>query len=377
MDIERARLICLSLRGVSEEMPFGEEWIVFRVEGKIFACLHLLRPDRIVLKCAPEFTSALRARHNHVLPAWHFNKRHWIEALFDLNARLVERLVRHAYAAVLHGLPKKQQLDFFGRGLPTDVFFLHRNVVSTTMDPARELGQRLCGTEGTEYVLVHSDLQRAGRGQQGTHWESANGRNLTFTLAVAPDFLPAARWFALSQISALAVCRAVAPLLDEADGELAVKWPNDIYFGNRKLSGMLIANTVAAGRLRLSCIGIGINVNQAVWESDAPNPVSIAQVIGREANRFLILERFVEAFRELYEALRAGGEDEIRAAYSARLFRRSGMHPFRDRTVQSASESPSFYASIEAVDPDGTLVLRRADGTLRRYAFKEVEFVLQ
>lgn len=378
MDIERLRLHLLSLRGCTEDMPFGEDIITFRVLGKIFACLDLTRPDRVVLKSPPTLTTALQDRYAEVIPAWHWNKQHWIEVVFG--GREVDALVLHlvgvAYSTVLHGLPKKAQIEFFKEGLPPGVIFSHHNVCASTMEQGWSMGHSACAESTYEAALVHADLQKNGRGQQGTGWSSQNGKNLTFTIAVSPTFLPPGASFGLLQTAAVALHRTVAPLLKEAVEPLTVKWPNDLYYGDRKLAGTLIQNDFSAGVYRLAAIGIGLNVNQPSFPADVPNPVSLTQILGYDTARFVLLERFLGEFLALYDRLRealTGGlesvMEKVRTEYLHSLYRREGMWEWRDN-------EGSFTASVDSVLPDGTLCLRLPDGTRRSYAFKEVSYAL-
>ena len=143
-----------------------------------------------------------------------------------------------------------------------------------------------------EGSLVIADFQTAGKGQVGNSWESEAGKNLMFSILLYPDFLPANRQFLISQIASL----SVKETLDEYTDSVTVKWPNDIYWKDRKICGMLIENDLSGHNLYCSIIGIGINLNQAVFRGDAPNPVSLFQIIGKEVDREEVLDRFLSVF---------------------------------------------------------------------------------
>ena len=123
-----------------------------------------------------------------------------------------------------------------------------------------------------EFTLVTADYQTAGRGQRGNSWESERGQNLLLALVARPAFLPAAAQFRLSQTIALAVADTVARYTDD----VAVKWPNDVYVGDRKICGMLIENSLKGQQMHTSTIGIGLNVNETAFPEYLPNPVSMA-----------------------------------------------------------------------------------------------------
>lgn len=127
------------------------------------------------------------------------------------------------------------------------------------------------------------------------------------------------------------------------------------------LQGSMIAHTI---------VGPGINVNQQSFLSDAPNPVSVAQILGFEVNRYLVLERWLQSFLHYYSRLENGERDTIGLEYKASLYRRTGIYTYRDKNGE-------FQAEIADIEENGHLLLRDAAGHLRRYAFKEVQFVLQ
>lgn len=223
-----------------------------------------------------------------------------------------------------------------------------------------------------EGSVVAARCQSAGRGQMGNRWESAPGQNLTFSIYFRPTFLAARRQFALSEVASLAV-------VETLDGFLpgfSIKWPNDIYHGHRKVCGMLVENTLAGRSILHSVVGIGINLNQTVFEGDAPNPVSVKTLLAeRGAGCDIAIGEVMDAvtarMMALYGVLRAGGGDVIHRRYERRLYRRDGLHEY----VDVATQQP-FRAALVAVEPEGALRLRTEAGDERRYMFKEVKFRL-
>lgn len=251
----------------------------------------------------------------------------------------------------------------FSLNLPSD--WAYRHLPSTDSTMARLQASPPEDEAGKEMILLTTDFQTAGRGQAGNSWEAESGKNLLFGLRLHPRFLPASHQFLLSEITALAVRDGI----EETTGIFTeVKWPNDIYHGDKKLCGILLTHTLAGGLIETTVIGAGINVNQIRFESDAPNPVSLLQLSGRETSRTLLLEAVILRFQSLYDLLRRGEEEEIHRRYMERLYRREGLHPYRD-------ESGAFAAHIVSVSPSGLLTLERQDGTQRTYAFKEVAFL--
>ena len=104
MDIEAAREYCLSKKATTEDTPFGEDVLVIRVMGKMFLCINLNTPDRITMKCDPEYALELRERYNAIEGAWHFNKKYWNQVFLDGDAddRLIKHLFRHHYSSGYH-----------------------------------------------------------------------------------------------------------------------------------------------------------------------------------------------------------------------------------------------------------------------------------
>ena len=235
---------------------------------------------------------------------------------------------------------------------------------STSKEIVRELGD---GAQSSKYISVLSaDYQTAGRGQLGSRWEAERGKNLLFSLMAWPVGVPVGRQFRLSQTMAVAVRDALASY---ADG-FTIKWPNDIYFGGGKVCGTIIETTWKGGMVERFVMGVGINVNQRVFLGDAPNPLSLWQIVGRETDRDELLGRVLERFVALYGRLQAGDESEVVRCYDNHLLWREGMHCYSDSDGE-------FEAEFVSVAPDGRLTLRDADGRERRYYFKELKHVLK
>ena len=222
-----------------------------------------------------------------------------------------------------------------------------------------------------EMTVVTAEFQTSGRGQAGNHWESAARQNLLFSIKIHPTALPPANIFTLSEAIALAVRDAVDTALKEsgaANHTVTVKWPNDIYVDDSKIAGILIENELQGRTISRAIIGIGLNVNQQEFLSDAPNPVSLLQLTGKEHERQFILAHIISIFTSLYAEIQSHNYTSIHETYLQHLYRRSGIHGFRDA-------DGSFQASISEVEPDGHISLSDTDGRIRRYAFKEVEHI--
>ncbi|MDL2278721.1 biotin--[acetyl-CoA-carboxylase] ligase, partial [Parabacteroides sp. OttesenSCG-928-G07] len=117
-----------------------------------------------------------------------------------------------------------------------------------------------------------------------------------------------------------------------------------------------------------SIIGIGININQEVFRSKAPNPISLLQITGKKYHREDILDMFLSYFYSYYLLLLQEKQDEIREAYNHALYRKDNYHRYKD-------DNGIFEAIIADIEPSGHLLLQLQDGSIRRYAFKEVSFI--
>lgn len=215
------------------------------------------------------------------------------------------------------------------------------------------------------FTLVVADDQTKGRGQQGNAWETEKGKNLTFSLLCHPGFLPASRQWLLSQCMAVAIQQTLSNYVEGVE----VKWPNDIYVGDEKISGTLIECDLQGKHISNCIMGVGININQTVFRSDAPNPTSLQLLTGKEHDREAILSLVLHHFQQFYAQLQEGREDIIRRLYIQHLYRREGFHRYQDVRGE-------FMAEIADVEPTGHLRLRFADGNVVRYELKEVQFVI-
>ena len=213
---------------------------------------------------------------------------------------------------------------------------------------------------------ICAERQTAGRGQRGHTWSSEEGRNLMFSLVWEPRFLPVSEQFLLSE----AVALALTDLFGGYGIDARIKWTNDIYVGDKKLVGILIEHSYSGPTLARTIAGIGINVNQTEFDPALPNPVSMAMVAGRTFDRGEVLEAFRRHIGIRYAQLELDERETLQRDYRERMYRLGERHTFR------YPDGTPTEASIEGVRPTGELLLRHADGTLREYLFKEIEFVI-
>lgn len=211
-------------------------------------------------------------------------------------------------------------------------------------------------------TVVLTWRQTHGRGQATNRWESAPDKNIAMTVILKPDRLEAGRQFAVSMAIALGCADFVARY---AEG-VTVKWPNDIYVGDRKIAGILIEHRVAGACISQSICGVGLNVNQEVFLSDAPNPVSLFQLTGRTLPLREALEELLACIDARCRCLH--DFDGLAREFRAAMYRGEGVFDWED-------EQGAFRAEVVGIDEYGQLVLRDTAGNERTYAFKEVRYV--
>ena len=237
----------------------------------------------------------------------------------------------------------------------------HFDTTASTNDDARDEKYR-------EGDVVWADFQTAGRGQRGHEWHSRKGENLTFSVVLEPSFVPIAEQFAVSEVVAL----SLVDMLSEYGIAAKIKWTNDIYVGDRKLIGILIEHSLASATLRRTIVGVGINVNQTEFDPSLPNPVSMAQLLGRELNVEDVLQCFLKRLQENYELLREIKNSQLAShhRYNSLLYRKNEYHTY------ALPNGEKFSAKILGTAPNGVLCLEDTEGKTKDYLFKEVEFVI-
>ena len=241
----------------------------------------------------------------------------------------------------------------------------HLDTTTSTNDDARDEKYR-------EGDVVWADFQTAGRGQRGHEWHSRKGENLTFSVVLEPTFVPIAEQFAVSEVVAL----SLVDMLAEYGIVARIKWTNDIYVGNRKLVGILIEHSLATTTLRRTIVGVGINVNQTEFDASLPNPVSMAQLLGKQLNAEEVLQRFLAHLQCNYEALRemqnakCKMQNVLHERYNELLYRLNEYHTY------ALPSGERFEAKILGTASSGALQLENKKKEIKEYLFKEIEFII-
>lgn len=226
----------------------------------------------------------------------------------------------------------------------------------------------ICRLDNLSVVSVKE--QTAGRGQAGNSWESKAGENLTFSIVLKNPEISSTEQFAISQLTSLAVIDLLAGHGITAE----IKWPNDIYVGDKKICGILIENALAGPAIRWSIVGIGLNVNQTGFPSHIPNPTSMAlEVQDRKFDCSELIEELLDLFSSYYgRYLNAtGGLKKLRQLYLSQLRHKDQPHMFRDLR---SGQPVEFTGTIRSVTPAGYLIVENGDGDMMNFTFKEITY---
>ena len=224
---------------------------------------------------------------------------------------------------------------------------------------------------------IRTDFQIAGRGQAGNSWESEAGKNLLFSALLRYEGIHAAKQWRLSMLVAVALWDTLAKYLPQE--QLTIKWPNDIYFGDKKLVGILIENSLSGQYVGYSIAGIGVNVNQTQWLSSAPNPISMKEITGEKYDVEVLMNEWICSMKSW--ELRT--TEEIKVAYMQHLYRSEGWHEYMEREVNITPTSiaqkgveNAFLAQFIGITEQGELMLRLQNNEEKKYHFKQIRFVI-
>lgn len=219
--------------------------------------------------------------------------------------------------------------------------------------------------------VIAATFQSAGKGQRGNSWESAKGKNLTFSIVLKPTHISSEGQFAISQFVSLAIVN----YLEKRGLKAKIKWPNDIYIGDKKICGILINNTINRDKVSSTIIGIGLNLNQTKFVSNAPNPTSIKLEKGGLYFRNIELKRVLSELENLYNAVDNQSNSAVLAIldkeYKESLYRIEERAKFFD-----VLKKEEFTGIIKGVDSCARIIIQDDSGFERIYSFKEVQFII-
>ena len=247
-----------------------------------------------------------------------------------------------------------------------DIIWL-QNIDSTNNEAKRHI------SELDNLSVVAALSQSDGRGQRGNSWQSEPERNLLFSVVLRLQ-VQAYDQFVISQMASL----AVVDLLGEHDIEAKIKWPNDIYVGDKKICGILIENAVSGKWISHSIVGIGLNVNQRNFDVSIPNPTSMTLSYPDKSEDFNlhdlldeymnILSGYIDRFCHI-----TGGYNRLNQLYLAQLWRRDEESEFIDNTTVPATK---FTGTIRGISDVGHLLIKTKEGELKEFAFKDISYII-
>jgi BirA family biotin operon repressor/biotin-[acetyl-CoA-carboxylase] ligase len=238
--------------------------------------------------------------------------------------------------------------------------------LASTNSYASELLRQISVSEGS---LIYTFEQEKGRGQRGNSWESEPNKNVTLSLVLHPSFLQPSGQFLLTKITSLAVADLMAEILDSTanSNRIHIKWPNDIYVGDKKIAGILIENYLRENAIQTSIIGLGINVNQAVFHT-APNAISVFSLTRKITDLQQCMERFCEYFEARYLQLKANKLQKLDEDYLRYLYRLNEWNTY------TAAGNQAFEGNIKGVSAIGKLQVEVISGEVKEFDLKEIVF---
>lgn len=242
--------------------------------------------------------------------------------------------------------------------------FVHQHLeeVDSTNSALWELSEKI---QLSEFHTISTDFQWKGKGQDTNSWHSKKSHNILFSSLVFPDFLLAADAFQISRWISLSI---VDYLKSHKIADISIKWPNDIYVGNRKIAGILIQNAISGDKLSKCLIGIGININQTIFPMELPNPVSLGQLKKQEYDVLEELHMLIGICKRNFNQLRKNPEKLIKN-YHQSLYQLNtwDYYKVKDELIKGR---------IIGVDQFGRLGLEQENSEISYFDLKEVKFIL-
>jgi BirA family transcriptional regulator, biotin operon repressor / biotin---[acetyl-CoA-carboxylase] ligase len=242
----------------------------------------------------------------------------------------------------------------------SDTTWIELDTVDSTNNYAMALVHEGVAQHGMAVIAQH---QTKGKGQWGKVWETISGANLSFSVIVQPSFLLATQGFQLLATTAVAVRNQLEKRIGD---EVKIKWPNDLYWRDRKTGGILIENVFRGTQWQWAVIGIGINVNQTEF-SQLQNPVSLKQITGKDSNIKQMAQEIHAALMIAILDLQQNGFTSVYDQYNQQLYK-------RNETVRLKRGNRSFETLINSVNEQGQLVT--GTDTTECFDFGEVDWIL-
>ncbi len=235
-----------------------------------------------------------------------------------------------------------------------------------TIDSTNSYALRLISTEEVkEGTVIQAGYQSSGRGQMSKSWEGNSAENVYMSVILKPIFLALQKQFFLNKIASLAIIDVIN---DYMKVDAKVKWPNDVYIGNRKTCGILIQNMLGGKTIQHTVIGIGLNVNQEGFSQSLPNPTSLKIESGKQFSIQEVITRVSSYLDFWYSELKQGNYNKISYAYIDKLYK-------CDEESQFQSEGLYFSGIIRGIDSSGKLMIEKYNG-VHGYALHEIKMII-
>ena len=213
-------------------------------------------------------------------------------------------------------------------------------------------------------TVIMADHQFAGRGQSNNVWESKPGENLTFSIYLNSSFLAVNHQFELNKAICLGIIDHLVSLLGD---ECKIKWPNDIYYQDKKIGGILIENVTKGYQLKDSIVGIGLNINQKEFGKLNNSASSLSKILHQDYDLDKLLAQICQSIEKRYLQLKAGKIAVLDADYTAKLFRLNKPNLFK-------IDDQVILGTIKGVKSNGRLIIGIANGT-KEFDLKEITFI--
>lgn len=241
--------------------------------------------------------------------------------------------------------------------------FIHKHV--DELESSNDSLWALCEKESlSNFYTLSTGFQTKGKGMDANIWESAKDQNILMSFVVYPVFLPAAFAFQISRWVSVSILEY---LKSKSIKDVKIKWPNDIYIADKKIVGMLIKNAISGDKLSKSMIGVGLNLNQLVFESNAPNPVSLSKISKVKYNIQQEIALLITHLQNYYSWI-AERPQELEDNYLNLLYQKGEWHQYQ-------TKDKKFHGKINGVDQFGRLILENQNGKIHVFDIKEIRFL--
>ena len=226
--------------------------------------------------------------------------------------------------------------------------------------------KRLYSTESiADYTAISTNSQTNGRGQMGTVWESETSKNLTFSVFKGVVDFELEEPFYISMVISLALIKTLSNL---SIPKISIKWPNDILSADKKICGVLIENVMKQGKIHGTIIGVGLNVNQTLFDN-LPKASSLKLISGQHYDLDELIIMIIKNLKDYFLLLKDRNYEELKAAYELHLFRKNKPSTFMD------AEGVMFSGIIKGVSEVGMLKVLLEDNVLKAYDLKQIRLL--